>query len=1639
MLRKIGRRLSPHNSDVLQSDRAIDSNDTSLAVDIDDDDDTSKDDWRSSEPARHLSPSYSLFTPLADARRTRHASISTEIPLSNRLHQQTQGTILPEILPPLLDNVGLSLVYTCGDPIVDLIFVHGLGGASIRTWSWKRDPQKFWPSWLGQEADVCNSRIFTFGYEADIFGDNTPLNILDFAKALLFQMKTYSNAQSVNNQPIGTYPLIFVMHSMGGLVVKKAYIIGKHDDQYAPIISQIHAMLFLATPHRGSSYADYMNNVLSTTPGFAAKIYVSELEKASTSLQDINEQFRTVCDDIKLVSLYENQKTNIGLGIKKMIVDRESAVLGYPTEISTYLGADHHGMCKFSDTNDPNYKQVRDLLRLFVSPFKLLVVSQSKGWAVSHATKTKLEELLGIQEDPADDFEITRDRIMEGSCQWILRRKTYSDWKDTMSGNSKILWLTGLPAAGKSILSSFVIDSLQKDSSIENCCYHFFKSEHQTKRTIGQMLRSVAYQVAISSQLFREKLLELYDSGTLPFGRQKVNTIWEAIFDGILFRQRFDEPIYWILDGLDEADCPEVLVRLLSKMQSSNRFRILIVSRPMRDLATSFGSNTQVVHDEISLEDTCDDIKAYTTSVISATLHSGKFQDDICTKVLEKAHGSFLWVSLALDQLKNNWHTENDVGQVLNDLPGGMEPLYVRMMNTISKQAPRPRAIALKILTWTVCVFRPLELAELEVALESEFGNFLCLKDTVSQICGNFIIVEKSRVALIHDTARHFLLHKTSGLPLTIDHRLGNEQIASTCLKYLTDPKKNWRHIFALAQMNYPPSESQKRSQHVTLHGTYPFLSYAVTWWTYHVSLAPPHTGLVSQVLEFLEHSCLVWINAIALLGDMGALTRAAQYIKLYVKRKNRKSSIDSLMSVTGNRDDELKQWAKDLIRVVGRFGNILTQSPMSVYQYTVPFCPRGSIISRTYPQMSGLSIVGISSDAWDDCLARLTIGNDEYASQVLCKGMYFVTLIERGVLVVWHAESCAEARRIDHGEWISVMECSRVSSIVVTAGMKTIRAWDITTGDEIFCMPKLYSRRILALSLGITDDELFIGYDDASIQCVDLTSYTEKWKILLKEPGDSEHLCPHLISFSPDNSLVLIGYRGRPMLVWSLDSPTRGPQKCIRPEDRYGRHHNTWKAGTPECVVWRPDLLVVLIIYNDNALFEWNIEDDTQREISEIGAREMALSPDGNLLLTSDYTGTLRVWTVPEFRLTYQLQEDDMVRSLAFSPDGQRFYDIRGPLCNVWEPDALIRPDDLDREELSSTQDTTFSEAISSANEAGRAQITALICDTEDRFYCCGKDGGAVVLHNIRTGKKIRKVYGHAAISSIIEMAWSTSGKYIASADDCGWVIAKRLRKPTTQLNSWAVYPLLDFRPGEAISQLLFGSSEEYLLVSSSTRDWVWSLQHKKEVCVSEHPTMAGKWVNHPLIADQLICIESGEVRLFSWGTLKEIRRTALNGIEESTEDDNSQNIPGLNRLSLQRTTSENPLSIERAIQVHSTQIIFEVSPNMGSKGTDISRRTVMLLDIPSLRKEPIIICQSGQANRLIGSFHGHVVFLDHQYCFCTWDLRNGATSLKRHFFLPKDWLSPGMLNLCIVNSHGTILCPKNGEVAIIRAGIKF
>lgn len=246
----------------------------------------------------------------------RHASFTNSLfPGTDR----QVGTLSDNHAPDLL---GLQLICDNIEPEGDIIFVHGLGGTVMRTWSWRRDVNHFWPAWLGDEQELSSHRIFSFGYNSNFKGVATNLNTIDFAKDLLFSMLTFSGGLGDHleqRRHIGAKPIIFVAHSMGGLVVKKAYTLGKHDKQYSDIVAKVFGIVFLATPHRGAQYAKMLNNILSTAPlGAPPKAYVAELDTHSSSLQDINEQFRIGCEDIALASFFETKKTNFG--VTKLLV-----------------------------------------------------------------------------------------------------------------------------------------------------------------------------------------------------------------------------------------------------------------------------------------------------------------------------------------------------------------------------------------------------------------------------------------------------------------------------------------------------------------------------------------------------------------------------------------------------------------------------------------------------------------------------------------------------------------------------------------------------------------------------------------------------------------------------------------------------------------------------------------------------------------------------------------------------------------------------------------------------------------------------------------------------------------------------------------------------------------------------------------------------------------------------------------------------------------------------------------------------------------------------------------------------------------------------------------------------------------------
>jgi len=86
-------------------------------------------------------------------------------------------------------------------------------------------------------------------------------------------------------------------------------------------VSSISAILFLATPHRGSDLAEILNRILTVSIfNHSPKLYVGELKHGSPTIQALNEQFRHIAPKLDILSFYETLQTAVGP--KKMVKEQ---------------------------------------------------------------------------------------------------------------------------------------------------------------------------------------------------------------------------------------------------------------------------------------------------------------------------------------------------------------------------------------------------------------------------------------------------------------------------------------------------------------------------------------------------------------------------------------------------------------------------------------------------------------------------------------------------------------------------------------------------------------------------------------------------------------------------------------------------------------------------------------------------------------------------------------------------------------------------------------------------------------------------------------------------------------------------------------------------------------------------------------------------------------------------------------------------------------------------------------------------------------------------------------------------------------------------------------------------------------------
>ncbi|UMP07136.1 AAA family ATPase [Amycolatopsis sp. EV170708-02-1] len=228
-------------------------------------------------------------------------------------------------------------------PVVDVVFLHGLGGDARATWM---NGEAFWPDWLGQ--DVPGVAVWSVGYAASPSGW--------LGRAMPIQDRAVNVLAALQNVGVGERPLVFVTHSMGGLLAKQMLRHADSSSTFASFAAMARGVVFLATPHTGADMAKVLTGLKTVLRTTAAG---KDLARNAAHLRDLNVWYRHWVFKTGIVSLafFEANKT-----LSVQVVDAGSADPGVAGADPIAIDADHFTISKPAGRGSVVYGQVQRFL-----------------------------------------------------------------------------------------------------------------------------------------------------------------------------------------------------------------------------------------------------------------------------------------------------------------------------------------------------------------------------------------------------------------------------------------------------------------------------------------------------------------------------------------------------------------------------------------------------------------------------------------------------------------------------------------------------------------------------------------------------------------------------------------------------------------------------------------------------------------------------------------------------------------------------------------------------------------------------------------------------------------------------------------------------------------------------------------------------------------------------------------------------------------------------------------------------------------------------------------------------------------------------------------------------------------------------
>ncbi|KAK3295426.1 uncharacterized protein B0H64DRAFT_340878, partial [Chaetomium fimeti] len=791
------------------------------------------------------------------------------------------------------DSTSLELFYPLNDVTrnvkADIILVPGLGGDYIGTWKADDEFETVWPKDLLPLPNyIPGVRVLSFRYNTSLNGTTSDAGIRDHANDLLVWL--YNDRE--DDESASLRPLVFVGHSLGGIIVKSALTKMAHDNKYQNLWDASRGVMFFATPHFGlnkDKWLQFAYRVLlrrAPSKGVVpTENMLDELKVNSGILDRVSEDFLPLQPELSFVTFVENTPMK---GMEELMVDRVYGLTRTPTEFPRRLSGDHIGLCQFKNHDDDlgEFELVQDGIRSLINDEPRAV------HRLKYQEKRALYSLC-----PTSFHCHSRDtNPTKETCGWIFKTQEMERWLINDSGKEK-LWISGPAGCGKSFLAQHIITKLHEGkSSTQHGVVHCSLSDsHPSRGNLEALLRATLHQALhhvpelVTTFLlptFEEAQIREHDEQEI-WTRHVLITIWADAMAEVMARR----PLSFVIDGLDEIskECQDTFFDCLGKLPQKTRaaferlkrgpgephppkMKLLALSRGDEDIRERLGRLGFKSYD-VQPKDTKEDIKKTVWAGMSSLWKARGRNTDapsqrICNKIADDSNGSYLWSSLVVEILRRGRMTsEKQILFLLERyVPGDVDDLYSHILLGLN-QNPRSSTFVKQVLQWAIFQQEGLKLSEFTIANalakataqhphQTITPEILasCLDDNIKLRvefhCGHLVkFQDDGRLSLIHRTLKHHLtkhLH-TDLNPLSssnpspsspdagffLDPKTTHASLANLCIAYLTMP------CFDISTPPSTPLTSpsfESRLRHRIK--THPFLRYAALHWHKHLALA---------------------------------------------------------------------------------------------------------------------------------------------------------------------------------------------------------------------------------------------------------------------------------------------------------------------------------------------------------------------------------------------------------------------------------------------------------------------------------------------------------------------------------------------------------------------------------------------------------------------------------------------------------------------------------------------------------------------------------------------------------------------------------------------------------------------------------